>query len=111
MATAYKILAQSAPSATSSTKIYTVPGSTSTVISTVVICNRAATADTFRLSVAVADASSGVATSQYLCYDAVVQANDTITLTLGITLAATDTFYVYAGTANLTFTLFGGEIT
>ncbi len=51
MANAYKVLAQSAPSAATATDVYTVPAATETVISTVIIANRAATAGTFRLSV------------------------------------------------------------
>ena len=47
----------------------------------------------------------------YLAYDAVIAANDTILLTLGITLAATDVVTVYAGTSSLSFSLFGAEIT
>lgn len=111
MAMTYKILAQSAPLATTSTKIYTVPAATSTVISTIVVCNRAATADTFRISVDVADANTGTATKCYLTYGTAIQANDSITLTLGITLATTDTVYIYAGTANLSVNVFGSEIT
>jgi limonene 1,2-monooxygenase len=34
-----------------------------------------------------------------------------ITITAGVTLATTDVVTVYAGTANLTFSLFGAEIT
>jgi hypothetical protein len=39
-----------------------------------------------------------------------VGASDSTTLTLGITLAATDVITVYASTANLTFSVFGSEI-
>jgi hypothetical protein len=41
MATTYKVLAQSAPAATTDTDVYTVPSATSSVISTIVIANRA----------------------------------------------------------------------
>ena len=46
----------------------------------------------------------------FLFYDAVIAANDSILLTLGITLAATDVVTVYAGTSALSFSLFGAEI-
>jgi len=36
---------------------------------------------------------------------------DSTTLTLGITLAATDVVTIYASTANTSFNLFGSEIT
>jgi hypothetical protein len=39
-----------------------------------------------------------------------VPSNDSIALTLGLTLANTDVVTVYAGSANLTFSLFGTEV-
>lgn len=108
MATAYKVLGQSAPSATTATTLYTVPSATSTVVSTINVCNRAAAADTFRIAVRPAGAS--LATSHYLAYDTAIPANDSISLTLGVSLATTDVVTVYAGTANLTFAAFGAEI-
>jgi glucose-6-phosphate dehydrogenase assembly protein OpcA len=109
MATTYKVLGQSAPSATTETTLYTVPASTSTVASTISVCNRAATSDTFRIAIRPAGAT--LATSHYIAFDTVVPANDAITITAGVTLATTDVVTVYAGTANLTFSLFGAEIT
>jgi len=41
---AYKVLAQSAPSAATATDVYTVGSGVETVISTIIIANRAATA-------------------------------------------------------------------
>jgi hypothetical protein len=109
MATTYKVLGQSAPAATTATTLYTVPATTSTVASTINVCNRAATADTFRIAIRPAGAT--LATSHYIAFDTAVPANDSITITAGVTLATTDVVTVYAGTANLTFSLFGAEIT
>lgn len=108
MATTYKVLAQSAPSATTATDVYTVGSGKSAVISTVTVCNRAATAATYRIAIRVA--GSALSNEEYIAYDATVPANDTIALTLGITLAATDVVTVYASSANLSFNLFGSEI-
>jgi len=47
----------------------------------------------------------------YVAYDVPVAANDTTTITTGLTLAATDKITVYAGNANLSFNLSGAEIT
>jgi hypothetical protein len=52
-----------------------------------------------------------VATQHYIAYDAALPANDTVTLTLGIALAATDVVSVYAGAANVAFSAFGVEVT
>ena len=105
----HKVLGQLNPSATTLTTLYTVPSSTQAICSTITICNTASTATTYRIAVRVAGAS--IATSQYLAYDAAIPANDTATLTLGVTLAATDVISVYAGAASVAFAAFGVEIT
>jgi len=109
MATSYKILAQSAPVATTPTLLYGPVGTgISTVVSTLSVANRAATAATYRIS--FRQAGEAEANKQYLAYDVSVPANSTASYTLGVTLAATDSIYVYASTANLTFQAFGSEI-
>lgn len=108
MATAYKVLGQSNPSATTATTLYTVPSATSAVVSTIVICNQAATAATYRIAVRPAGAT--LAAVHYVAYDVSVGASDSTALTLGITLATTDVITVYASTTTLSFTAFGSEI-
>jgi hypothetical protein len=108
MATTYKVLGQSNPSATTATTLYTVPSSTSAVVSTIVICNQTATAATYRIAIRPSGAS--LAAQHYVAYDITVGASDSTALTLGITLATTDVITVYASTANLSFTAFGSEI-
>lgn len=104
----YKVLAQSAPSATTATDIYTVASATQVVISTITVCNRGATTSTYRIAIRPNGAT--LANQHYITYDANVPANDTITLTLGMTADAADVVTVYASTANLSFNLFGTEI-
>ena len=108
MATTYKVLGQSNPSATTATTLYTVPSATQAVVSTIVIANLAASAATFRIAVRVAGAT--LANSQYVAYDITVGASDSTALTLGLTLGAADVITIYASTANITFTAFGSEI-
>ena len=108
MATTYKVLGQSNPSATTATTLYTVPSATQAVVSTIVIANLDSAAATFRIAVRVAGAT--LANSQYVAYNVTVGASDSTALTLGITLGAADVVTVYASTANLTFTAFGSEI-
>lgn len=107
MPTSYKVLGQSAPAATTATTLYTVPASTQAVCSTLAVCNRGA-ATTIR--VAVRPAGAGLANQHYIVYDAPIGANDSLFLTLGITLNTTDVVTVYAGTADTTFSLYGSEI-
>jgi hypothetical protein len=109
MPTAYKVLGQIAPSATTATAIYTVPSATEAVVSSVSVCNRAGTTGTFRLSVRPDGAS--LANQHYLVYDANIDANDSIILTIGVTMDATDVLEAYASSADMTFHAYGSEIT
>lgn len=109
MATNYKVLGQSAPSATTDTTLYTVPASTQAVVSTIFVCNRAASAATFRIAVRPDGAS--IANQHYLFYDVTIDGNATVPITTGITLGDTDVLTVRASTANLSFSAFGSEIT
>jgi hypothetical protein len=104
----YKVLAQSAPSATTNTDIYTVGAGKSIVVSTIAVCNRGTSSASYRIAVRPAGAS--IANQHYIAYDVVIAANDTTALTIGITLAATDVVTVYASTANFSFNIFGSEI-
>ena len=108
MATTYKVLGQSNPSATTATTLYTVPAATSAVVSTIVICNQTATNATFRIAVRPGGAT--LAAQHYVAYDVTVGASDSTALTLGITLGATDVITVYGSTATLSFAAFGSEI-
>lgn len=109
MATAYKVLGQLAPLATTETDLYTVPAATQAVCSALVVANRDAAPATFRVSVSVAGAAT--TTKDYLYYEISLNGRDTFMATIGITLAATDKVRVYASTANLSFTLFGSQLT
>ena len=108
MATVYKVLGQSAPSATTDTTLYTVPSATSAVVSSVVIANRDSSSATFRIAIRPGGAS--IANQHYVAYDVTVGASDSTVLTLGLTLAATDVITVRASTANLSFSAYGSEI-
>ncbi len=109
MADTLKVLGQSNPSAAALTTCYTVPGATSAVVSSIVVCNRSATATAFRLAVRLAGAA--ISNEMYLAFDAPIEGNEVITFTLGVTLATTDIFSVYATLATLSFNLFGQEHT
>jgi len=110
MATSYKSLGQLDLTTTSLTTLYTCPSSTETVISTVIIANRNASPTTFRLAIRVD--GDAISNQHYIAYDVPVGANDSTTLTLGITLKATDVVSAQAGTADrLSVNAFGAEVT
>lgn len=108
MAITYKVLGQVSPAATTATTLYTVPSNRSTVISTLTICNRVNTSATYRIAVRAGGAS--LSNEQYIAYDTIISGNDTVALTLGLSLAATDVVTIYASTANVSFNLFGSEM-
>jgi hypothetical protein len=108
MAITYKVLAQSAPSATTATDIYTVGSGKQAIVSTITVANRSASVRTYRIAIRPAGAT--LANQHYIAYDVNVGANDTTPLTIGVTLAATDVITVYASTADLSFGIFGSEI-
>lgn len=109
MPTNYKILGQVAATANTTHNVYTVPASTQAVISSVVICNRGAANTTYRI--AAQPAGAELSTTHYIAFDTPIALNDSVALTLGITLGNTDILSVNAATSNVTFTLFGSEIT
>lgn len=107
MATTYKVLGQANPSATTNTTLYTAPAATSAVCSTLTVCN---TGLSTLFRVAVRPAGASLSNVHYIVFDSPINSNDTIFLTLGITLATTDVVTVYANTPNVTFGLFGSEV-
>ena len=110
MATTYKILAQSAPVSTVITPLYGPVGAgIQTVVSTISICNRGNSSSTYRLSVRENGAADSA--KQYIVFDSTIPATSTITYTLGITLRTGDAIYVLASSNNLSFNVFGSEIT
>lgn len=108
MATAYKILGQASPNATTETDIYTV-STTSAVVSSITICNTNAELTTFRISISAGGGAT--TTKDYLYYDLVLAGNDTFAATLGITLSTGDKIRVYALNSGVAFGIYGQENT
>ena len=108
MANAYKILGQVSDASSNDVALYVSTG-VETIVSSIVVCNRESAANTFRI--AAKTDTSNVADTDYLAYDTSIAANDTVTLTLGITLQAGAEISVGASDANVTFQAFGTQIT
>ena len=108
MSVNYKVLGQSAPSATTLTTLYTVPASTQSVISTIVAANRSATPTDIRI--AIRPAGAGIADEHYIAHTVPIAANEVLTFTIGVTLEATDVISVYNTLATVSFNAFGSEI-
>jgi hypothetical protein len=119
MATTYKVLAQTGSSgatgngsatltAATATNLYTVPAATQTVVSTIVVCNQASAAATYRIAVRPAGAT--LATQHYIVYGVSLSAASTFTYTGGNTLATTDVVTIYSANGTSSFNAFGSEI-
>ena len=108
MAATYKVLGQVNPAHHTLNTAYTVPSDTETVISTITVANLGSAPATYRIAVRPNGAS--LANEHYIVYDSNVAPQSTDTLTIGITLDATDDVIVYASTATMAFNLFGSEI-
>ena len=112
MPTNYKVLGQSAPAANTTVNVYTVPAATQAVISSIVICNRNNVANVnavFRI--AVQPAGAALANQHFICYDVPLGGLDSTSLSLGITLGANDVISCNTANANMSFSVFGSEIT
>jgi hypothetical protein len=102
-----KVLGQSNPTGVTPTLFYTVPELSSTTTSSLVVCNRTANQETFRVS--IRKSGDGDDLSQYLFYDVPLYANSTLTAVLGLTLAEGDAMWVYTSVTGFSFSIFGVE--
>lgn len=114
MPSTYRVLGQVNPTANTLSTLYTAPtvvGSlfTSTVASTLTICNLASANATY--GIAVRPTGEAIANKHYIASNATVPGFDTVLVTIGLTLSATDVISVSASTANLVFNLYGSEVT
>jgi hypothetical protein len=109
MATAYKYAQVQGTSSTGTyATLYTTPASTEAVISSVVITNQSSSSVTIRIGL---DATAGTpGDSEWLVYDAAVAGNDTVALTLGITMDAEKYLRVSSSADTCNFSAFLSEI-
>ena len=104
----YTILGQINPTANALTRLYQVPAGNSAVISSINIANLDANPAAFSVAANV----SGVATANanYLAWRVSVPGNDSISLSLGITLNASSQLSVNANSSTVSFSAFGTEM-
>jgi len=101
----YKVLGQSAPSATTATTLLTA--SSATIISTLNVANLGGTQDTIRIAVRPAGAT--LANQHYIAYGVPLAAGAVFSMQGGLTLANTDVVTVYTTTGNSVFSAFGSD--
>lgn len=110
MAERYKILGQLAATANATANLYTVPASTNTVVSTIIITNRN-NASNITYRIAVQPGGATLANDHFIAYDSTIVSLDSVALSLGLTLGVGDVLSVNTANANVTFSAFGVEIT
>lgn len=109
MATAYKYAqVQGTASTGTYSTLYTTPAATEAVISSLVITNQASSDVTVRIGLDTTAGTPG--NSEWLVYDAVVAGNDTVALTLGVTLDAQKYVRVSSSADTCNFSAFLSEI-
>ncbi|OUX88358.1 MAG: hypothetical protein CBC03_09255 [Pseudoalteromonas sp. TMED43] len=90
--------------------LYTCPSATATVVSSLVICNRGNSAGYYKVALDTTN-SGEPANSKILVFNDLAAAKETVALTIGLTLDATNKYLrVAASNDDFTFALFGSEI-
>jgi hypothetical protein len=109
MATAYKYAqVQGTVDTSTFATLYETPAATEAVISSLVITNQSSSAITVRIGMDTSASTPGA--SEFLVYDAAVAGNDTVALTLGITMPAANFIRVASSASVCNFTAFLSEI-
>lgn len=107
-----KILGQVAGTNSTSTytQLYVVPATTNTVCSTIAVCNTASSAATYRIGLTESGSASPLL-AEHIVYGTNVPANDTVFLTLGVTMEAGKKVLIASSASTLVFNMFGSEKT
>jgi hypothetical protein len=109
MATTYKRSGvQGTASVDTYTTLYTVPASTTAVISTIAICNTSASAATYRIGFDDTEGTPGA--SEWLVYDSSVTGYDTIFLSVGAAIQTGQVVRISSSADTVSFQAFVSEI-
>jgi len=114
MPQSFKRLGAIVPSANTQTNVYVVPESTEAVLSTVTVCNQTAVNTSYSLMYfdeSEFNTAENAPSSSFLIRGAVVPAADTIVLTMGLTANANAIISCNATGSDISFSIFGSEIT
>jgi hypothetical protein len=115
MATSYKILGQSLPSANTLSNVYVVPAATSTIVSTITITNQSSA--NANVDIIVRPVNETLSNKHYLLKSVQIPRADTLILSPGLTLNASVILAVNNAVAagetfaNVSFNAFGVELT
>ncbi len=88
--------------------LYNTGAATTAVLSSLLICNTASTAATYRIGLATSAGTPG--DGNWIAYGPTVQPNDTVSLTLGLALGNTKFVRVSSSASTVVFTAAVAEI-
>lgn len=108
MTVSYHILGQVNTSSNTTATLYTVPTGWQAVVSSISVCNQSTSTATF--TIAVQPGGTTLTAKNYINYGTSVLPNDTVILSMGMTMSATDVLSVFSNTSTISFSAFGSEI-
>lgn len=107
----YRVLGQANPAANANTLLYTVTSGASAILSSIMVANQQANGSMYYIAIVPSGQNQQYpAAKNFISYSSPVPANDTISLVTGITLGSNDSIIVTANNANVSFSVFGTEI-
>ena len=115
MAAAYKILGQTLPTANTLSNVYVVPAATSTILNTITICNQSAA--NANVDIVVRPINEAFANKHYILENVLIPRADSLIFSPGITLnaavivAVNNSVYTGETAANVSFNVYGVELT
>jgi hypothetical protein len=96
---------------TNEAPLYTVPSGTSTVVSSITVCNTGTGIETFKIRIQKSFSTNLFADkADYLYYNLPLKSGDTFIATIGATLSQSDIVYVSSSNRAVQFMAFGSEI-
>lgn len=111
MPNSYIVAGQASPAAATDTTLYTVPAGKQFVMSSLSVVNRDKVGDAAEFRIAIVPSGDTLGNKHYIEYDKILDQRESITKMFGATLPAGCVVVVRSSTANLSFSLFGSEIT
>lgn len=101
---------QGSGSLTTYATLYGTTASTTAVISTIAICNASNSEETYRIGIDSGEGTPSTSLGEWLVYDTPVPANDTVFLTVGVSLGNTQYLRVSSSSNTINFHAFISEI-
>ena len=108
----FKRLGSINPAANTQTNVYVVPAATEVVISTITVCNQGLANQLYSIAMMTdSEYNASAPDSSFIVRDVSLPASDTIVLTIGLTANAGSILTANTSNANISFNVFGSELT